>query len=305
MNLVEILARELSGWPEHGVSCIVQDPDLALYEKWGDGPAPLFKDGEWVHVWFAGLDPLLASILATDHETAIVTREMWWNEARRIDAHKSMADEVRRARAKIHKLNNSYASAEQCKEYPDQSVTWVGAQLERSRIMELVQILARELSEWPEGVASMSQDSDEQVSHYERTDQMWTIAYEGSWNSDGYLPVSRFTVSGLATDHATAIVTREMWEAERARVISNHTSKKGGSGSFKTTFPLGAIGDIPIADRYGDPRVSRDRIRAIDVQLADLTLERAERIAELAAEGFFFAASGGRWRACWGYGRLA
>jgi hypothetical protein len=128
--------------------------------------------------------------------------------------------------------------------------------------MKLVEILALELSEWPLCVVSMSQDSDLQVSHYERKDQIWSIAYDGSWNNDGYLPLSRFTVSGFATDHATAMVTREMWEAERARMVFTD-----------------------ISDDF-NPVINRDRIRAIDVQLADLTLERAERIAELAAEGF-------------------
>jgi hypothetical protein len=147
MRLVEILASELSEWPTHGVSCIVQDQDLALYEKWGDGPAPLFNDGEWVHVWFAGLDPLLASVLAADYETAIVTREMWWIEKRRLHAEKSMAGELERARAKIHKLNNSYASVEQCKEYLDQSVTWGKADNDPSHNRDRIRAIDVQISE--------------------------------------------------------------------------------------------------------------------------------------------------------------
>jgi hypothetical protein len=78
MKLVEILARELSEWPEDYVSCIVQDPGAALYVKYGEDRAPLFSDGQWMNVWCESQVSCLVSLeLATDHATAIVTREMW------------------------------------------------------------------------------------------------------------------------------------------------------------------------------------------------------------------------------------
>jgi hypothetical protein len=126
--------------------------------------------------------------------------------------------------------------------------------------MELVQILARELSEWPEQCEAAAQDQDGWVGSYTAD-----VCYSGfSWMGRDYF--GAFLDIGfheeLATDHATAIVTREMWEAERAKLVFTD-----------------------ISDDF-NPIINRDRIRAIDVQLADLTAERAERIAELAAEGF-------------------
>src|SRR5690625_3220192 len=82
--------------------------------------------------------------------------------------------------------------------------------------MKLVEILAKELEEWPEGAACVAQDSDATVWPFNKTDierypnGQWGIGLcvEPGWDSE---------VSQLATDHTTAIVTREMWEAERAK----------------------------------------------------------------------------------------
>ena len=92
--------------------------------------------------------------------------------------------------------------------------------------MKLVEILARELDEWPEAdseygqIESMSQASDYQVSHYAGVRQKWREDLD-DWDGsvgDGYVPCSRFTTGQLATDHATAIVTKTDWEAERAKL---------------------------------------------------------------------------------------
>src|SRR5690554_909924 len=88
--------------------------------------------------------------------------------------------------------------------------------------MKLVEILARELGEWPDGAAVAVQDLDEGVYFNESAR---SIEYEseemGEWSEvnrrSGWIDEWR-TASVLATDHATAIVTREMWEAERAKL---------------------------------------------------------------------------------------
>ena len=90
--------------------------------------------------------------------------------------------------------------------------------------MKLVGILARELDEWPKAdseyaqIESMSQAGDYQVSHYAGVRQKWRKDLDDWDGAHGYVPCSRFTLSVLATDHATAIVTRADWEAERAKL---------------------------------------------------------------------------------------
>ena len=94
--------------------------------------------------------------------------------------------------------------------------------------MKLVEILAKELEEWPEGAACVAQDGDATVWPFNKTDierfrnGQWGIGLcvNPGWDSE---------VSQLATDHATAIVTREMWEAERAK-NNNDPVEWGGNG---------------------------------------------------------------------------
>src|SRR5690606_7700816 len=92
------------------------------------------------------------------------------------------------------------------------------AQRSGGSVMKLVEILARELNEWPEGVDEIFQDYDRE------------LRYIG-WNAS--------TLTGkrpddLADDHrrlgedAPAGVTREMWEAERAKLAS--TAEWDGKG---------------------------------------------------------------------------
>lgn len=89
--------------------------------------------------------------------------------------------------------------------------------------MKLAELLARELKEWPEAdfeqgrIESMSQAGDLQVSHYSGVRQVWRDDVS-DWSGHDYVPCSRFTLPQLATDHATAIVTRADWEAEKARI---------------------------------------------------------------------------------------
>lgn len=83
---------------------------------------------------------------------------------------------------------------------------------------KLVTILARELGEWPEKADAFVQDANRKA---------WAIG--GSfqslrWYGKEWLLAPDVDchalekLSSLATDHATAIVTRKMWEAERERL---------------------------------------------------------------------------------------
>lgn len=89
--------------------------------------------------------------------------------------------------------------------------------------MTLLELLARELEKWPEAdceqgsIESMSQAGDLQVSQYSGVRQVWREDVH-DWSGHDYVPCSRFALPELATDHATAIVTRSDWEAEKARI---------------------------------------------------------------------------------------
>jgi len=81
--------------------------------------------------------------------------------------------------------------------------------------MKLVEILARELGEWPEDAKAIAQDADACAHPYDTTE----IEYaDGEWSFGVISSTYDVNMAYLATDHATAIVTREMWEAERERI---------------------------------------------------------------------------------------
>lgn len=92
--------------------------------------------------------------------------------------------------------------------------------------MKLVELLARELKAWPNGV-TITQDYDGDVGLYSISNP---DATEGSavWRFPGHIRNLEH-LSKIATDHATAIVTREMWESERARIAepAKKASKDG------------------------------------------------------------------------------
>lgn len=146
--------------------------------------------------------------------------------------------------------------------------------------MKLVEILARELSEWPDSYPYIAQDYEGlefQIAAYATK----PVYSHGEWGTNGELELEDYMYpmecNDPATDHATAIVTREMWEAERAW----HHMKSQSSNLGAPTVCMQQVSSFAL-----NPLTNRDRIRAIDAQLAGLTAERAERIAELAAEGF-------------------
>ena len=93
--------------------------------------------------------------------------------------------------------------------------------------MKLVEILARELKEWPAGVACMAQNESMSVVRLNKLD---VLHKDGAWvGSDGNSIVGFRDAHEKATDYKTAIVTRADWEAERAR-IAKPASKANKDG---------------------------------------------------------------------------
>ena len=90
--------------------------------------------------------------------------------------------------------------------------------------MKLLQILARDLSEWPVGDCgcdSITQEGSGELNATEEGKKPLFLAGAKHWTAkassfifgEGQIIVS----AQLANDYATAIVTREQWEAERQR----------------------------------------------------------------------------------------
>ncbi len=98
--------------------------------------------------------------------------------------------------------------------------------------MKLVELLARELGEWPENVAAMVQErngrchgcqsgdlffdaSDEEYNSawYSKSCSWWPVTGTEEYSSTG----NPGKVIELADDYRAAIVTREQWQAERDR----------------------------------------------------------------------------------------
>ena len=90
--------------------------------------------------------------------------------------------------------------------------------------MKLVELLARELSEWPEKASHAVQHEDGDVGFTydgkpgrDEDHSDWSInALTASEKAYWLIGVAK-SISTIASDHATAIVTRSDWEAERAR----------------------------------------------------------------------------------------
>lgn len=91
--------------------------------------------------------------------------------------------------------------------------------------MTLLELLREHLTEWPEDVRAISQDSDGSMNENLHTQPMpWdtgevTILGGWSWSSEAWYYMdnpydpSLYWELPLADDASTAIVTREMWEA--------------------------------------------------------------------------------------------
>lgn len=86
--------------------------------------------------------------------------------------------------------------------------------------MKLVEILARELDEWPERVVCFTQDGNTHCYGWPTTS---LFCDNGLW----YTREAALSLSGyklltcLSKDHTTAIVTKDMWQAERNKLLSS------------------------------------------------------------------------------------
>ena len=111
--------------------------------------------------------------------------------------------------------------------------------------MRLVELLAKELSEWAYHDQVAAQDADGNI-------YLWSGNPE--WVRGVWLETESAEVCGsifegrdtLATDHATAIVTREMWDAERGKVAG----PKQWRGPEDGLPPVG----ICVLNRHGENR---------------------------------------------------
>lgn len=87
--------------------------------------------------------------------------------------------------------------------------------------MKLIDILVRELPKhggWPDGVEAITQDSDKAINKYDtanglRANEYGTWEYSSAWID--WIPASK-GATGLASDYATAIITRAQYEAALA-----------------------------------------------------------------------------------------
>jgi hypothetical protein len=153
---------------------------------------------------------------------------------------------------------------------------------------KLVEILAKELGEWPVKAVCMCQDKDKEI--WPCNDDH-DLSYDGSrWTADEGFLIGEDIIPGaeLATDHATAIVTREMWQAERERAVTGQgVNGDAGAKDWRLTeSPTLHCQSVGRVYRSEDPRATRDRIYTIDATIEAMTAERAELVSKLAGEGF-------------------
>jgi len=138
--------------------------------------------------------------------------------------------------------------------------------------MKLVEILAKELGEWPmDSCLTICQDTSGDIGAWRTLRPEVTCPDDDDvvWSSMGHI-MNITPLSCIATDHATAIVTREMWQAERVKAAGRALGD--GSGL--------------LAGYTRNPFAIRDRIREIDASIEAMTAERAELVSKLAGEGF-------------------
>lgn len=128
--------------------------------------------------------------------------------------------------------------------------------------MKLVELLARELSEWPEKASHAVQYSDGGVGFTyggkpgrDKDHSDWSInALTASEKAYWLIGVAK-SISTIASDHATAIVTRSDWEAERAR-IAKPAKKAGKDGWIRHRGGKAPVSDDVFIDvRYRDGEI--------------------------------------------------
>jgi len=84
--------------------------------------------------------------------------------------------------------------------------------------MKLVELLAREITEWPKDgfkVRYLTQDGDGWIASWE--DDGPLIFAGDHWKIADSCPVDQLTKEDLAEDHKESIITRAQWQAERDR----------------------------------------------------------------------------------------
>lgn len=137
--------------------------------------------------------------------------------------------------------------------------------------MKLVEILAKELEEWPpHAFVAVQDDDDDHTIWFLQSGHRDLSFMPGEWKCESPFDILISRPSRLAHDHATAIVTEADWKKE-ARSIPDQSE----------------VGEIYNAQaiEHG-PLQWRDRIAEIDSTTHALTIERAELVQKLASEGF-------------------
>ena len=87
--------------------------------------------------------------------------------------------------------------------------------------MKLVQLLAKELKEWPEGATFIVQDENKNVWHL---DKAHDLTYQDSeWTSKEWFDLvlvdgREILINSLASDNKTSKVTQEQWQSEREKM---------------------------------------------------------------------------------------
>jgi len=97
--------------------------------------------------------------------------------------------------------------------------------------MKFLQLLGKELNEWPQGISAITQDIGTSVWGFS-SDKALPICDElGFWYSPADIGLGMCEIGiddvALSSDHATAIVTRADWKAERAKLKA---TKANGNG---------------------------------------------------------------------------
>jgi len=118
--------------------------------------------------------------------------------------------------------------------------------------MKLVELLARELSEWPECV-SITQDYDGAVGLYSISNPTTFGAERAVWKFGGHIR-NIAHLRRVASDRATAIVTRADWTAERARIAkpAKKADKDGWVRHRGGKCPVDGGAAVEVGDRDGD-----------------------------------------------------
>lgn len=123
--------------------------------------------------------------------------------------------------------------------------------------MKLVEILAKELKVWP-GCVSITQDYDGDVGtyHIDKPKIVDGDRTNAAWTAEGHIR-NIPALSSIASDHATAIVTRADWESERARIAkpAKNADKDGWVRHRGGKCPVEAGTVIEYRERNGNIEV--------------------------------------------------